>query len=463
MTLHDGQHIVANDVGEERKPHLDLHLVNVVAGEVRQALGPALAAEEFDALDVLAQVDRIVDRGPIDADDLDPVVQTAYQLATVQVEQEAIRREASGDDQLNYETRTQVVQRVLFEIFALGGFTPLLADPDIENIFVNGHDEVWISRSGTGGFESAPPVCLDDEVLKDLIADWARRYGQTARQFNTRNPRLDLRLPSGQRLHAIMGVTDRPTITIRCPAKKLIDLDALVRTGAVTSDMAVFLTSAVNARCNIIVAGGTSTGKTTLLRSLLLLASKDERLVVLEDTAELHLRRHLASRNIVEMETRQANSDGVGEIGLLELTRECLRMSPDRVVVGEVRGAEAIYMLKAMGQGNDGSMCTVHAESVPGVLNRMRVYCAEGSAGLPIPVIDGLYGTAVDLVVHLRTLPDRQRVVSAIAEVLDEPGEHRFLFGPSQVGPGQMVDAPGPSTALAERLAQHDGYTWGAS
>ena len=188
--------------------------------------------------------------------------------------------------------------------------------------------------------------------------------------------------------------------------------------------MGEFLRSAVKARCNIIVAGGTGAGKTTMLRALLMQVPGHERIVTIEDTPELNLAAFEDTHpNVVEMETRQANNEGEGELSMMELTRECLRMSPDRVVIGEVRGAEALYMLKAMSQGNDGSMCTLHADSSRGVASRIRAYCAEGAHGLPITVIDSFFVNAVDLILHIRKLPNGKRVVSSIMEVEKTEGE----------------------------------------
>jgi Flp pilus assembly CpaF family ATPase len=202
----------------------------------------------------------------------------------------------------------------------------------------------------------------------------------------------------------------------------------------------------------MIVAGGTGTGKTTLLRALLHEVPAQERIITIEDTIELNLSRFPELHpNVVEMETRQANVEGVGALTMMELTRECLRMSPDRVVLGEVRGAEALYMLKAMSQGNDGSMCTLHADSAYGVADRIRGYVSEGTSGLPMTVIDGFFRNAVDLVVHLRVLPDRRRVVSSIIEVqkdFDEGVRYNELYTSRPDGIGR------PATIPTERLLE---------
>ena len=219
----------------------------------------------------------------------------------------------------------------------------------------------------------------------------------------------------------------------------------------------LFLAIALNV--NIIVAGGTGSGKTTMLRALLYECPASERIITIEDTTELHIGDDEEQHpNVVEMETRQANVEGVGSITMMELTRECLRMSPDRVVIGEVRGAEALYMLKAMSQGNDGSMCTIHAESAHGVADRIRGYCAEGLNNIPMSVIDGFYGTAVDLVIHLQMDPTtKRRLVTSIVEVQrtqDEMIRYNELYTPR---PGDFAKPSNrPTPEMMDKL-RHAG------
>lgn len=340
--------------------------------------------------------------------------------------------------------------RVKADLFGLGGFEVYLNDPTVENIFVNGANRVFVSRAGAEEPVRGLPIAESDDALIDLINRWAARLGRTERRFDTSNPKLDMRLPGGYRLHAIMEVTARPTVTIRCPPSRTIGLPEQIDYGTIDPVMADFLTAAVRSRCNIVVAGGTGTGKTTLLRSLLLEVPPAERIITIEDTAELGLAAFDDDHpNVVEMETRQANVEGVGQLNMMDLTRECLRMSPDRVIIGEVRGAEALYMLKAMSQGNDGSMCTLHADSAQGVADRIRGYCAEGIANIPMSVIDGFYRNAVDLVIHLRVLPNRRRVVGSIVEVEKDQSDgirYNVLYGE------QLEDIGTPQIPPSERL-----------
>lgn len=363
----------------------------------------------------------------------------------------------ASDNQLllTIEEEEALFRRIKADLFGLGGFEQYLFDPTVENIFVNGADRVFVNRAGAENTEQVGPIAESDEAIVALINRWASRMGRTERRFDVANPRLDLRLPGGFRLHAIMEVTARPTITIRCPYHRKIELADQVRLGTIDEDMADFLSAAVKSRCNIIVAGGTGTGKTTLLRALLLEVPPDERIITIEDTAELGIAAFEDEHpNVVEMETRQANVEGVGELTMMDLTRECLRMSPDRVVIGEVRGAEALYMLKAMSQGNDGSMCTVHADSAYGVADRVRGYCAEGIANIPMSVIDGFFRSAVNLVIHLKVLPNRRRVISSIIEVQKNPGSEGLFYNELFSPRADDIATPGvaPSAYLSERL-----------
>ena len=388
----------------------------------------------------------------------------AEALIWAQLDQLAQQRAASELAPFSVDYEERVFHRVRAELFGLGGFEDYLFDPTVENIFVNGCDKVFVNRSGAVGVEAVPPVAESDQALIDLVNRWASRLGRTERRFDISNPRLDLRLPGGFRLHAIMEVTQRPTLTIRCPYHRRVDLTDIQRLGTMTPEMVAFLGAAVRARCNIIVAGGTGTGKTTLLRALLHEVPAEERIITIEDTAELGIGQFEDDHpNVVEMETRQANVEGIGELTMLELTRECLRMSPDRVVLGEVRGAEALYMLKAMSQGNDGSMCTVHADSAYGVADRIRGYCAEGHGSIPMEVIDSFYRNAVDLVVHLKVLTDRRRVISSVIEVEKTEGtgfRYNELFAP------RVEDVAAPSIPPTEwmlsrlRGAGYRGQPW---
>jgi len=358
----------------------------------------------------------------------------------------ARKRTNEKRDPLDPSVEQRIMERVRADLFGLGGFEPYLANDTVEDIFVNGCDRVFVTRVGGGQVDQVDQIAESDEALIELINRWAARKGRTERRFDVANPRLNLKLPGGFRMHAIMEVTERPTITIRCPRHRDMTLSGQQKLGTIDDRLARFLSAAVRARCNIIVSGGTGSGKTTLLRSLLFEVPRLERIVTIEDTTELGLAsfpdRH---PNVVEMETRDANLEGIGEISMMDLTREVLRMSPDRVIVGEVRGAEALYMLKAMSQGNDGSMCSVHADSARGVAGRLRGYVAEGVSNMPPSVTDSFFKAAVDLIVHLNVLENRRRVVGSVLEVekgLDDEIRYNELFAATPDGPARFVGRP---------------------
>jgi len=428
-------------------PTVDLAIV----AEIREAVAAELSERlRLESLDTTAEA-------------LDDEAR-AEPIIWQQIDNLARERGDAGYAELTEDQELAMFRRVRDDLFGLGGFEDFLSDPTIENIFVNGYDKVFVDRSGGFDIERMAPIAESDDALVQLINRWAARLGRTERRFDVANPRLDLRLPGGYRLHAIMAVTSRPTITIRCPSRQRIGLDELIAKNTITPDMADFLEAVVKARCNVIVAGGTGSGKTTFLRALLMEVHPSERIITIEDTTELNIAQYEDEHpNVVEMETRQANVEGVGEITMMDLTRECLRMSPDRVIVGEVRGAEALYMLKAMSQGNDGSMCTVHADSAQGVAHRIRGYCAE-EINIPLSVIDGFYSSAVDVVVHLRVeATQRRRVVNNIIEVVrtdDNSIRYNELFSPVPGDIAKPANAPRPDLFAKLRHAGFEASPW---
>ena len=311
----------------------------------------------------------------------------------------------------------EIEQAVFDSIFGLGPLDRLLADPAVENVFANGCDNVWVVRAD-GTKSRANPIADSDRAMIELIRIAAARMGRTERRFDSASPFLDLRLPDGSRLHAAMAVSDRPVLSVRRHRHTQVTLRDLAELGTLDRALVSLLAAAVKARLNIIIAGGTNAGKTTLLRALLAEVPPVERLVVVEDSAELDVGLDIERHpDTVEFEARQANVEGMGEITMAQLVREGLRMAPDRVIVGEIRGDEVLPMLLAMSQGNDGSLCTVHADSSSGAFSRIAMYAAMTPEQFRPDVTNLLIANSIDLVVHLRRLPNGVRAVSSVREV----------------------------------------------
>jgi Flp pilus assembly CpaF family ATPase len=271
-----------------------------------------------------------------------------------------------------------------WRLFGLGRLQRLLDDYEIENVNANGCDRVWV-RYADGRRVQVDPIADSDEELVELVRLAAARLGLGERRFDLGSPLLDLRLPDGSRLFAAMAVVTRPCLAIRRHRYPSLTLEDLMAKGTVTSALRAFLGAAVRARLNLIISGGTNAGKTTLLRALAAEIPFDERLVTIEDSLELGLERFPeVHADVVAMEARAPNVEGEGAISVADLVRAALRMSPDRVIVGEVRGHEVIPMLNAMTQGNDGSMCTVHANSSAGAFGRLASYAVQAPERLPL-------------------------------------------------------------------------------
>jgi len=312
---------------------------------------------------------------------------------------------------------------VFAALFGLGRLQEWVTDPQVENIDVNGCDEVWISYAG-GRLVRAPAVADSDDELIEMVQSFAAYLGQTTREFSSARPLLNLRLPDGARLSAWMAVTPRPGLTIRRHRLTDIGLDDLQALGTIDTGLAAFLRAAVHARKSIVVTGGVNAGKTTLVRALANEFDPHERLVVIEKEYELALDR-LPERHhqVVCMESRDANAEGSGEVALATLVVHALRMNPRRIIVGEVRGDELIPMLTAMGSGNDGSLCTLHANSAHAAFTRMAAIGLSSPQKLPTEATHLLAADAVDFVVHLQLVDDtarggtRERFVATVLEV----------------------------------------------
>lgn len=311
-----------------------------------------------------------------------------------------------------------LIESVFDEVFGMAGLQPLLADDSIENININGCDQVFV-RYADGRREQLPPVAATDAELVDLVRSLAARAGVEERRFDRGSPSVSVQLPDKSRLFAVMAVTGRPSIAIRRHRFQRITLAQLRELRTIDARMEALLTAMVRGRLNILVCGGTAIGKTTMLRALAAAIPPQERLITIEDALELGLDTDPAHPDVVAMQAREANVEGQGALSQADLVRWALRMSPDRVIVGEIRGPEVIPMCNAMSQGNDGSMATLHTSTSRGAFTKLAAYAAQGPERLPMEATNLLVASAVHIVIHLaEARDDETRVVSSIREVV---------------------------------------------
>jgi len=308
-------------------------------------------------------------------------------------------------------------------LYGVGRLQPLLDDPEVENIDINGYDNVFVGYAN-GEERRHPPVAESDDELVELVQVLGAYSSITSRSFDSANPQLDLRLPDGSRLSAVMGVTQRPSLSIRRARLSRVTLDMLVDGGTMSPDLASFLSAAVGARKNIMIAGATNAGKTTLLRALANEIPAHERLITVERALELGLGEFADLHpNVVAFEERLPNSEGRGAIGMADLVRRSLRMNPNRVIVGEVLGDEIVTMLNAMSQGNDGSLSTIHANSSLEVFNRICTYAIQSAERLPADATMMLIAGAIDFVVFVERRNEFEsgrglrRLITSVREV----------------------------------------------
>ena len=337
-----------------------------------------------------------------------------------------------------------------------GALVPLLEREDVENIHILGHDTVILSLAD-GRRIAGPPLAGSEEELVMMIRHLAATAGHTSRRFDTASPILDLRLASGHRLFAVTAVAERTSIVIRRHRMLQSSLERLEQSGTVTPQMTAVLRAAVRPPdpANMLVVGGTGAGKTTLLRSLLAEVPQSELIVTIEDTLELHLRSSGLHKRTLALETRTANTEGMGEISMYDLCKAALRMSPDRVIVGEVRGGEVMQLLQAMGIGNDGSLGTIHAGSTRAAINKMLIY-AQRSPDSPTPnSVMREISEVLHLLVYIKKLPDGRRAITSIREITgyaDGQVVTSEVFAPGPDGVGVYVKPFEPDGEPLARL-----------
>ena len=369
----------------------------------------------------------------------------------------AAARRSEGKSVLTVFDESAIASAAIAQVLGLGRLQPLLEDDQISDVHVRGNSRVWV-KLRNGQRETRDPIVDSDEELIELIRRAATRLSRQERRFDAGTPELNMQLPDGSRLFATMEVSKRPSLIIRRHRFEISSLEELRLRGLLTQELQDFLTAAVCARRNFVIAGGTGSGKTTLLRALINEVLPSERIVTIEDAYELGLDHfeHLHPDHDA-LQSRPANIEGQGEITLADLTRMALRMDPDRVIVGEVRGAEAFPMLLAMSQGNNGSMCTMHADSTRSVFPKLAAYVSMASTGLPIETINLLLASALHFVVYIDN-SNAWRQVTSVREVVDCDGSNIISNEIFAVDPnGDLIKAFPLREATRELLAKY-GY-----
>jgi pilus assembly protein CpaF len=384
--------------------------------ELRERIAAVRPATEEVAPDAFAEVrdrvhtDLIADLGPqLASADMEPA------LLRERVRTQA-RARLEGERGLAAADRERLADEITDDTVGHGPIEKLLADDSVTEIMVNGAHDVWIERKGRL-YQTA--VRFNDEAhLRRIITKIA---GQVGRRVDESSPMLDARLPDGSRVNAVLPPLSLTgsLLTIRKFARERFTIDDLVGLGTVSHDVAQLLRACLHAELNILVSGGTGSGKTTLLNAMSGEISNDDRIVTIEDAAELRLNQ----RHVLRLEARPPNIEGEGLVAIRDLVRNALRMRPDRIIVGEVRGAEALDMLQAMNTGHDGSLSTVHANSARDALSRVETMVLMAGYDLPMRAIRQQIASALDVVIHLERLIDGTRRVVGVTEVQRMEGD----------------------------------------
>ncbi len=327
-----------------------------------------------------------------------------------------VRKYLAMEVGLSRDERDVLAREITNDIVGYGPLERLLADDSITEIMVNGPDEIWVERQGR--LYDTTIRFTDESHLRRIIT---KMVAQVGRRVDESSPLCDARLPDGSRVNVIIPPLSLsgPLLTIRKFATKRLNLDEMIRINSLSEDAVEFLRRCIQARLNIVISGGTGTGKTTLLNALSSSIPDSERVVTIEDSAELQL----SQRHVLRLESRPPNIEGEGSIAIRELVRNSLRMRPDRIIVGEVRSAEALDMLQAMNTGHDGSLTTVHSNSPRDALTRIETMVMMAGLEIPVRAIRQQMSSALDLIIHIERLEDGSRRVVFITEVQRMEGD----------------------------------------
>lgn len=371
-------------------------------------------------------IQNLIDNNAINSSSMDEYVKTQ------------IDNSLEGYD-LSVIERSYIYNLIENEISGYGPLTELLSDPEITEIMVNGKNEIYIEIDGHVIKDESVSFINDDHIIRTI----SRIIQPLGRTIDTATPMVDARLADGSRLNAVIPPLSLkgPVLTIRKFKKELANIDDFLRNGTLTPYMARFLEACVQAKLNIIICGGTGGGKTTLLNVLSSFIGNDERIITIEDAAELKLEQE----HVISLETRMTNYEGEGELTIRDLVRNSLRMRPDRIIVGEVRGKEAFDMLQAMNTGHNGSLTTMHANSPADGLNRLETMILMAGMEIPVKAIREYIYNAIDIVVHIQRLSDGKRKIVSISEIVgfdDDEIKMKEIFAFKQTGlvNGKEVD-----------------------
>jgi pilus assembly protein CpaF len=378
---------------------VDLHLARVDEEEATQAHDPYAELKTRVHHEVIATLGAELFKQEANEDLSERVLRSVTEQLTL------------DRTPLTREERRQLVREITDDILGYGPLEPFLRDDSVTEVMVNAHDRIYVERAGR--LERTPAAFADNAHLLRIID---KIVSQVGRRVDESSPMVDARLPDGSRVNAIIPplALRGPTLTIRKFARDPYTMNDLIGFGTITGKSAQFLSACVRGKLNVLISGGTGTGKTTTLNALSAFVPNDERIVTIEDAAELQLQQE----HVITLESRPPNIEGQGEVRIRELVRNALRMRPDRIIVGEVRGAETLDMLQAMNTGHEGSLTTIHANSPRDALSRLETLVLTAGVDLPLRAIREQISSAFDLLVQISRLVDGSRRITHVTEVL---------------------------------------------